>query len=164
VVAQIVQISAFTVVTASLARLMSQAFYAAKNTFTPSAVAVGGLVIHLLLAPFLMARFQVYGLVASTAVATLINCLLLFFTFNRNHGYLDYGRLFIFIGKSLLASVTIVGACLAVQNIVPEHNFFWKLISLTVAVGLSGLGYFGACALLKVQETDWILRKLKIKA
>jgi putative peptidoglycan lipid II flippase len=163
VVAQIVKIYAFTLITASLARVMSQAFYAAKNTFIPSAIAVGGLLVHLVLAPILMARYQVYGLVASTAVATLLNCIVLFVTFNWSQGSLAYGKLFLFIGRSLLASVMIVAACIATEYTIPTDSFFWKLIYLAVAVVLSALGYFAACALLKVQETEWILRKLKIR-
>lgn len=162
-VIDIVKIYAFTVLTASLARVVSQAFYAGKDTRTPSYAAAFGLVVHLALAPFLMSKFAVNGLVASTAISSLMNCGYLFVVFTLRYGTLNYGGLFKFIAKCAAASVSIVGACWLVLEHIQTDSKWPRILALLLCVGFSGLSYFGLCVLFKVKESQWLMRKLRRK-
>ncbi len=127
----------------------------------PALAAVLGLVAHLFLAPIFMERWQIYGLVGSTSVSTFVNASFLFIVF-----YAMYGH---FGGRVLLASALKYGvACLAVAGVcwgaewALKPNTFWGLVTFVfIAVAGSGVAYFSACSLLKVEEAQEVLDKIK---
>ena len=81
VTAQILQISAFTLLTASLVRGLVPGYYAVSNTWVPTAGSFLGLIAHLVLAPLLMERFGIRGLVMSTVLSGGVNLLVLAISF-----------------------------------------------------------------------------------
>lgn len=160
-VAAIVKIYAITVVSASISRVMAQAFYATKDTMAPSLAALAGLIVHVCLAPFFMEHYQVNGLVASTAIASVVNMLYLFVVFTRRYGSIDYFRLMIFTLKCSVAGIAIALACAVVQHVLPAPTTLLQLISLLLCVALSTMAYFGLSAVLKVEESRVVLQKIK---
>ncbi len=163
VVAAIVQVYAFTLVGASLTRILGQAFYAEKSTTVPAMASAVGFVVHLFMAPILMNRWGVEGLVISTAISTFINCIALVIWFYTRHGSLYFAELFWFCAKVFAASFAIVGVCWLQKLLFTPLGFLQKVLVLGSVVTLSGLLFFAAAQLLQVKEAQWILSRLKIR-
>jgi len=161
IVAGIVQVYAFTLLWASLARVMSQAFYAHKNTTTPALASLAGLILHLVLAPQLMIIYGIYGLVGSTAAASFVNCTFLFAMYRVKYGRYSFPSLLVFFGRCALAGLAIVGVCYTAQYFLPQNNFYERLLALAVAVGFSIVGYFSLSLVFRIDEAHVVLRKLK---
>lgn len=161
IVAGIVKVYAFTLIGASLTRVLGQAFYAEKSTVVPALAATLGFVIHYLMAPFFMQRWGVDGLVISTAISAFINCFALVIWFYVRHGSLYFAELFWFCTKMLAASTAIVGVCwLQSQFFTP--TLYWQKVSvLMVVVFLSGVLFFVAARLLQVEEAQWLFKRLR---
>lgn len=65
----VLQIYAVSVLWISWSRVLMPLYYAAQNTWYPMAVSLGSLVLHVVLAPFLMARWGLQGLMVSGVIA-----------------------------------------------------------------------------------------------
>lgn len=161
VVASVVKIYAFTLIGAALTRILGQAFYAEKNTTIPAAAAGLGFVIHLFMAPFLMKLWGLDGLVISTCISTFINCFALVFWFYLRHGSLYFLELFWFCLKISAASSLIVGVCWLQTTFFIPTDFFEKVLALVFVVGLSASFFFIAARLLRVEEVQWVFRRLQ---
>lgn len=161
IVTGIVKIYALTLLGASVARIMSQAFYAHKSTMIPALAAFIGLVWHLLAAPPLMEEYGLYGLVGSTAVASLLNCFFLFVIYYWRYGTFHGWALTGFCLKSAVASLGIVACCWVAISFMPSGNFWERLITLLVAVGGSVIFYFVMSMALGLNEARAVLRRIK---
>ncbi len=161
IVAAIVKVYAFTLIGASLTRVLGQAFYAEKSTVIPALAATAGFVIHLFVAPFLMRRWGVQGLVISTAFSTFINCFALVIWFYVRHGSLYFAELFWFCVKILLASTAIVGVCWLQSTLFAPTHYLEKAIALFSVVFLSGVLFFVAARILRVEEAQWLFKRLQ---
>lgn len=64
-------------------RVLAPAYYAVKNTWLPAVTTVGCLVIHLFLAPYLLSKYQVHGLMLSTLCMAALNMILLLALYNK---------------------------------------------------------------------------------
>ena len=161
VVAAIVKVYAFTLVGASLTRILGQAFYAEKSTTVPALASAVGFVVHLFMAPILMQRWGVEGLVISTAFSTFLNCFALVIWFYTRHGSLYFAELFWFCAKILVASTAIVGVCWLQSAYFTPTAFLQKVMVLLSVVFLSGVLFFVAARLLRVEEAQWLFKRLK---
>ena len=63
----------------SLTQVLSTCFFAVKNTWYPALSTVSGLLVHSVLAPFLIPVWGLEGLVWSTVFSSLVQLLILFF-------------------------------------------------------------------------------------
>ncbi len=161
VVAGIVRVYAFTLIAASMTRILGQAFYAEKKTMVPAVAALVGFLFHITMAPILMGRTGIQGLVISTGLAAFINCGVLIAWLTVRHGNLYWGALTIFVLKLLAASSAIVAASWLQNLIYVPESFFEKAFALTAVVLVSVLGFFILAKLLKVHEADVLIQKLK---
>lgn len=80
----ILKVYAFTMIITSCIRVFVPAYYAKRNTWFPAFVSALSLVLHLILAPWLMTLFQAQGLALSTFLSGLLNFILLI-TFSRKY-------------------------------------------------------------------------------
>ena len=64
-------------------RVLTPAYFAVKNTWFPALISAFCLVVHLIIAPQLMARFQVHGLMVSTIISAGLNLTLLLLFFRK---------------------------------------------------------------------------------
>lgn len=67
----------------SAVRVLTPAYYAVKNTWFPAVVSGVCLLTHVVLAPILMARFSVHGLMISTTISAALNLVLLLIFFPK---------------------------------------------------------------------------------
>jgi putative peptidoglycan lipid II flippase len=164
IVAGITKIYAFTLIGASLTRILGQAFYAEKKTSTPAVAAFVGFIIHLLMAPLLMEKWGINGLVISTSLSSFINCFVLLGWFYVRHGSLYFSSLSVFLLKMVLASVAIVGVCWLQSAFYFPETFFQKSIALLGVVFWSAILFFLFAKILRVEEADWLLQKIARRA
>jgi putative peptidoglycan lipid II flippase len=160
IVAQIVKVYAFTLLGASLTRILGQAFYAEKSTMVPALASLVGFLFHILAAPFLMAQYQIEGLVISTALATFINCFVLIGWFYFRHGSLYFSELAVFLLKTITASSVIVAVVWAQSEFFDPVSFSQKLLALFGVVFWSAILFFIFAKALRVEEADLLLQKI----
>lgn len=160
VVAGVVQIYSATLIGASLSRVMGQSFYASKDTLTPALAAVVGLVLHLFLAPILMQRWKIYGLVGSTSMASFANALFLFTVFYFKQGTFGFYQLLSFATKCVVATIPMILICRWMRDWMSPSSLSQLLLYVFVAVVSSGLTYFLMTAILKLEESRLVVRKL----
>lgn len=167
VVAQLTQVYAFTLLGASVARLLSQAFYAGKDTKTPALASLMALICHIALAPKLMAQWGVVGLVISTSLVTFVNAGFLVVRLHFVYGTFEYIRLGKFILKCLLASAFVAMSCYLAELVFSNQQelLFSKLnitllLHVLLAVGLSMGSYFMISHWLGIEEATTLSRKL----
>jgi putative peptidoglycan lipid II flippase len=107
----VLQVYAFTLIVSSSVRVLVPSFYAIKNTWYPAVVSGICLVGHILIAPILMARWGLQGLVLSTLLSALGNFILLMSAYPWMIGSFPFGNLLGGIGKFILAGAVLGFIC-----------------------------------------------------
>ena len=74
---QILKTYCWIMIFSSAVRVLTPAYYAIKNTWFPAVISGICLLTHIILAPLLMARFSVHGLMLSTTISAALNLILL---------------------------------------------------------------------------------------
>ncbi|MCC6137805.1 MAG: murein biosynthesis integral membrane protein MurJ [Bdellovibrionaceae bacterium] len=163
VVSGIVQIYSVTLIAASITRILSQAYYAKKNTLLPAVTSAAGLVLHLILAPKLMALYGLNGLVLSTSIAALLNgsSLLLILIFTK--GFVFDGKFVWFLGRCALGTVPMYFVAYWLVGNMPQGDFLMKLAQLIMLILFCGVFYFGFTYLLRLPECTQTFGVLKRK-
>lgn len=160
IVSDVVKIYSFTLIAASLTRTLAQAFYAEKKTMVPALASLVGFLFHVVCASFFMKEWGLNGLVISTCVATFLNCFVLLCWFYARHGSLHFVSLVGFLLKIGLASTAIMGVSWVQNTFYNPETFLQKLIALAGVVLWSVVLFFIFAKMLRVEEADWLLRKL----
>lgn len=164
VVGTILKIYGITLLAAGSLKITNQALYAVGDTMTPALISVGGLVIHLILAPYLMKSYQLNGLVFSTAFITVVNALLcvgvLHFKVVRLHWMKIAGHFF-----NCLVASSLMGLYLNTVNqwSWKQGRFILDFPILLILISGAGLIYFLAGYFLKIEELDLFMKRFKRK-
>lgn len=139
--AQILQTYCWIMIFVSGVRVLTPAFYAVKNTWFPAVVSALSLCLHLVLAPILLARYQVHGLMISTMSSAMVNFVLLLIFFPK---YVVQGFHYFDFFKNILRCFALAAATGLVAHVFyvfqPYLNFgFWGLLlNIVMAVLLAG--------------------------
>jgi putative peptidoglycan lipid II flippase len=157
--AAVVRIYSFTLIASTLVRVIIPNFYAVKNTWLPAVVSGLCLVVHLILAPLLIARLQLEGLVISTLISAALNFVLLAFAFRWFFGALGWSKIAEFLVRMTLPLLAVIGICLSHSELLDFFglNLFGQLVSLVLVVLSSGLVYFALGFLLKSKECEFVV-------
>ena len=159
-VASILKIHCLTLLCAGSLKILNQAFYAAGDTLTPALVSMFGLLVHLFLAPWLMAKLAIQGLVLSTSLISLLNFLLCLTFLQKKIGVLNWkplGKQFLYCSLAALP----MGVCLWFIGFsqwrqglfVPDFVFLLALIALSAVI------YFVSASFFKVKEMESFKKK-----
>lgn len=138
-------------------RIIVAAFYSMQDTKTPALAAVGAVAVNLVLALLFMEPFQHVGLALATAIAAMANGGILMVVLIRRLGGIDWARLGRSVGRTLLATIPVVLACLWIAGLAVwdrEGEWIAKGSMLIVGIGLSLTGYVGIHALFRSEELD----------
>lgn len=169
--ATVVAVYSFIVFSTSCVRVLVPSFYAIRNTWLPAAVSGVCLVAHVIIAPLLMDRWGLAGLVSSSFVSSSLNLCLLVTAYYVLIGPLGLLR----IGKSVLQYSVAGAGLLAVLSIYEpllhflsvEPHSIHKFVALMVTIGLGALAYGGIAWVLHVEELrvtlDTVLVKIQRK-
>ena len=144
-------------------------FYAIKNTWIPAAVATAGLLFHILVAPLLMDRMGLPGLIISMVLSGFINLVLLIGAY-----YLMIGKWGLLENlKSLLHNLP----ALTVMSVVIHYGFPFlfekldmilmtglsRLITLSVMITLGVITYFSVSIFVRQEVASEVATLLKRK-
>ena len=161
IVADILKIHCLTLLCAGSLKILNQAFYAIGDTLTPALVSLFGLCVHLFLAPWLMTKLAIHGLVLSTTLISLLNLCLCFVFLQKKIGTLNwkvFGKQLFYCSLSALP----MGVCLGfIRSFQWKQGLFIKDFSfLLIFIILGAFFYFVFTSLLKVKEMEILKRKL----
>lgn len=162
----ILQIYALSVMTISSVRVLVPAFYAVKNTWYPAVSSGLCLGLHLLLAPYLIAQFQVSGLMLSTFLSGAINLLLLLLGYTIWIGDLGFGRVLKTVLHSVLSAALMAVVIDAVLTLIGTQLHALPLmissgLKLFLAGGLSVLVSLIFGNYFKFEELEKIIAPIK---
>lgn len=162
---QILKTYCWIMIFSSGVRVLTPAYFAVKNTWFPAIVSGICLAVHIFMAPILMARYQVHGLMMSTILSATLNLVLLLIFFPRFVSEFKYVGFFksVFI-FALLASVT-GGVAQSFYVWQPYLNFgFWGLlINLCLSAGAAILIFVILGRVLGVTLVTEALNRVKKK-
>jgi putative peptidoglycan lipid II flippase len=148
-------------------RVLTPAYYAVKNTWFPALVACICLIVHLIVAPLLMAQFQVHGLMISTIISATLNLSLLLIFFKKLVG--DFEYLKFFKNLSIFSGLAILTGCVAniyffIEIYLPKGSFY-LLLNIFLSIMLSLMVFAGLGYLFKIttvtEAFNKVLRKIK---
>ena len=136
-------------------RIIVTAFYSLQDTKTPAISAAVALASNILFSLVLMSVLGAAGLALATALAAMVNGLILVAVLNRRLGGVEWGA----VGRSslrvLVACIPLVLTCWgAAQAEIWTHSGDWltKSAMLMVTIALSVVGYLGIHALFRSEE------------
>lgn len=148
-------------------RIIVSAFYSLQDTRTPAISAAIAVAANLVFSLLLMSSLGAAGLALATALAAMVNGGILVAVLHRRLGGVEWGSVGQSFLRVLVASMPLVIVCVWVATAqVWTHPGEWieKSIMLSMAIGLSAVGYLGIHALLKSEELtliwDMVRKKL----
>lgn len=156
VTSQVVQIYALTLLPVSAVRVLAPAYYAVKNTWYPGIVAGFGLLIHIMVAPWLMKFYGIRGLNFSSFISGGVNFLLLLGSFSSMVTFFNWKYFFLQVVKFIVPGLG-MALSLTLYPIWRQmlgEDLFSKVASLGLSIALAGIVYFAISAALKLEESQ----------
>lgn len=144
-----------------LREILSRTFYSLKDTKTPminAAIAVG---INILLNIVLSRFLGIGGLALATSISAIFCTFLLFISLRRKIGPLGMKRVIESTGKILVSSFTMGALAKLVYRVLISR--YSLALSLGVSIIIGALTYFVMIFVMKVEEVQIIIDKLKGK-
>ncbi len=163
----ILQVYAFTLVVSSSVRVLVPSFYAIKNTWYPAVVSGVCLVGHIFIAPILMQKWGLQGLVLSTLISAFANFILLLAAYPWMIGRFPFGNLLMGVFKFSMAGIVLGFICQIYFPLFAQFNQWGlslnlnRLISLAVVILLAMIGYGLTSWALGVEEFKHLKESLQ---
>lgn len=165
--AQILKTYCWIMIFSSGVRVLTPAFYAVKNTWIPAIVSSVCVVMHLILAPYLMQSLKVHGLMLSTIASAALNLVLLLILFKAFVGQFDFINFF----KNLIGYMVLASLCAGVAHIyyyaetLLPSGLMFLMLNITISIGSTIFVFVGFGHFFKVKAvseiTEKIIRKIK---
>lgn len=165
IVASVVRIySAILILTSSI-RVFVPGFYAVKNTWVPACVSCVALVVHIFLAPVLMARAGLNGLNMSTLFSLCVNWCLLVIAFRVWVGTFPWLQLMrgTFRWWPSLAALYLVLLLYPMIRNQFGNEFLAKLFALGLTIGVGGIVFAVVAKLSGVREFERVWSTIRRK-
>ncbi len=168
VTAMALRFSVLGLIFAALDQPLIYAFYARKNTWTPTLVGIGTVVFYIILAvlPPLLGEPKLWALVLANSLKLTAHALLMLTLFVRRIGGLQPYRLghtvLIASGAAVAMALPIYSLCTGLQPLVPSGSL-GLLIRVVVAGGLGGIFYLGLLSLMDVKEIKLMQEALRFR-
>lgn len=162
---QVVAIYSLLLLASGLQRMLAPAFYAAHNTWLPAAVTTVCVCIHAVLGNYLVNEWGLPGLAFATSLLSVFNLLLLGVAFYFYFGALNVLEILYFVLRVTPALIVLGVVAWGGWYVLADlfSGGLWRGAVLFFVIGLSALVYFGVCSLLKINEANMVLRRLKRK-
>ena len=167
--AQIIHIYAFLFLIMSTHKVLVPNFYAMKNTWTPALTSAIGLIIHIVLAPMLMAKYGLDGLIYSMVAAAGSNLFILMLFYHYFLGSFPYLALIKKVlhylpGLTGLAMVVVFAHPFVKAKSLPMlGGTMGNIFSLFSVIGLAGAIYFIIGFLVKNPECEQVFALIRRK-
>lgn len=150
----------------SMNTILTRAYYALKNIKAPLYFGIISIVVNIILSYLLLPVLGHGGLALANSLAALANMILLYVYLQKNVKALKISPVAKTFGKSLGATLIMA---LVVQLITSLTNSFAArstktlLIQVALASSVGAIVYFVSVMLLKVEEGEWLLKRLAKK-
>ncbi len=164
IVAVILKIYCLTLIAAGSLKILNQALYASGDTRTPALISLVGLILHLLMAPYLMDLYELNGLIGSTALVSLFNFICCLVMLQKRIAWLNWKR----IGRNsalCFVAASAMGLYLFAVNQLTwkQGRFLFDFPILMLIITGGGVIYFSLAAVFKVDELSFLASKFKKK-
>ena len=160
--------SVLGLVFAALDQPLIYAFYARKNTWTPTLVGVGTVIFYIILAvlPPLLGEPKLWALVLANSLKLTAHALLMLYLFIHRIGGLKPYRVghtvLLASGAALAMALPIYSLSSGLQPLVPSGSV-GLLIRVAIAGGLGAVFYLGVLSLMDVEEITLIQQALRLR-
>lgn len=151
--AEVLKVYSFLLISSSCVRVLVPIYYAVKNTWFPAVASGFSLFAHILIAPVLMEKFNLIGLVLSSLMSATLNMLILMgglnifvTTFNLKQ---IVNQLIKFIPGGVVMALVIQFYFFSISS---SDSLFTKIVAVGFIIFLSILSYFVMSYLLKLEE------------
>jgi putative peptidoglycan lipid II flippase len=152
----------------SLQQIVSKAYYALQDTKTPLVLSAVTLVLTLAVeVPLLFTPLAEAGMACGTAVAFIVQALVMLWLLNRKVGGLGLSQLGGYVGMLLIATGVMTLACWLVQLLpfFPEEaTRRTALARLLILMSTGIVSYFGACAAMGIGSLEYVMPRRKTSA
>lgn len=149
---QVLKIYAASLILISCSRVMMPLYYAIKNTWFPAVISLFCLLVHLGLAPLLMQKYELKGLVLSGLVAAFLNALILFLALPRWDLSFFGGHFFKSLGKIFFAGAGLALACQIYFFLEAQMGRGLQVLALFITILIAVIVYFALAAFLRCEE------------
>lgn len=164
IVATILKIYCLTLMASGSMKIFNQAYYSMGDTKTPAFIALFGLVVHLFMAPLLMEQMGLNGLILSTASVSLLNLLVGVFILQARIGWLPWLKIAKHFSMCLVAGGAMGGFLFALSQFDwRQGRFILDFPLLVFFIGIAGVIYFAFGLIFRLDELNFVLRKLRRK-
>lgn len=136
-------------------RLMVQGFYATEDTATPVQIAALALLVNVILCFLLVGTLGHGGLALATSLASYLNLAVLYAVFRRRLGAVDEPRLFLSVGRALVAAFGMGLICWLMArelNLSTEPGFAALAVGVGATIGVGVVAYLFLAWLLRADE------------
>jgi len=137
------------------------AFYALQDTSTPAIVGALSVGVYLAVALLLLGPLGMIGLVLANSLQWACHALVMIWLLRRRLGGMAAQRIWTAGAQALLAaaimSMVVIGARWQMETLENRGTLSGKLLAVIAPMGLGGLSYVGALAVLRLEEcrTAW---------
>jgi len=138
--------------------ILTRAFYAMHDTKTPVLIGVGAMVVNVVLSLALIAPLAQGGLALANSVATILETGILFFILRARMVDIDAGRILGSLARITVGTGAMGGAIILV---VGAFNARGAVLIAILGAGVGAAVYFIAMMLLRSEEVEFILSKVK---
>jgi putative peptidoglycan lipid II flippase len=142
----------------SISKVLTGAFYALKDTWTPVRLAGEAVTVNILLSVALMWPLQVSGLALGAAGANTLNAYRLIRRMEARLNAPLLAPLLAPLVRIFVASVLMGAGCWVLWRFGLERQPAWLALPLVVTAGM--VVYLGVCSLLRVPELSTVIRWL----
>ena len=136
--------------------IVSRAFYALHDTFTPVAVGIGAMALNIALSIALIAPLAQGGLALANSIATILEVSALLVILWRRIGNIDARRIALSTARIVVAAIAMAAA------LVPFANHFASSPIFVAVIGtlIGAVVYFVVTLALRSEEIVFVLRRI----
>lgn len=150
----------------ALREVILRAFYSLQDTMTPMIIGVGTVVLNIILNLILVRYLAHGGLALATSISITIGLFVLLWYLRKKVGKMGGSKILVSGLKitfaTIVMGIVVYGLLAFLSNSVAKGNLGDFIILSTC--GLVGAGiYFVIIKLLKVEEFDWLVDKVKVR-
>lgn len=144
----------------SATKVLQSAFFALKDTVTPTKIAFLALLMNVILNFILMSPLKIGGIALATSISGISTFFILFLILKKRLGDFDTRKLTDSFARILLASLCMGAVCYFTKNIIFAAGWLNKYLGLALTIIAGALAYLIFCFIFKVSELRELWRWL----
>jgi len=146
----------------SAVKIAAPSFYALRESRVPVMVSIATMLLNVVLNLALVRAIGFRGLALGTALASIVNAVLLLWLLRRRIGGIDGRRLAVAVAKISVASAVMAGSAVWLENwlstLIAGTSVLPRLLRLALAIGGAVAVLAAAAKVLRIREFDEALR------